>query len=442
MTDVLCLGLSLFIASRFIGDAASLAFGSWWAVLSAPLIWLAVFRGLRLYETEHLSSWDELRRTISATTFGAFGIVMLSLWSTSTFSRTWFGLTWGLALLLELLTRRSWRRLVSRLRVSGVASLRTLIVGANGEAEDIGAQLEPPHLGFKPLGYMAVDSTPVTANHIPVLGRLEDVRSVIRQHEVDCLFVASTAVNATEMLKVAEAARREGVMVKVSANVPEMLTSRLTVQPIGNVMGLSLRPVSLTKSQMILKRMFDVTLATIGLVLTLPVTLVTALLIKLTSKGPVLFRQTRVAKDGHFFSILKFRTMVQGGDHLVDGLDLSSPFFKLEDDPRVTRVGRVIRKLSIDELPQLFNVVKGEMSLVGPRPLPTDQVVANIDTLAPRLEVPAGVTGWWQIQGRSNLGASDALRMDLFYIENWSLALDLYIVIKTIGALVARRGAH
>jgi lipopolysaccharide/colanic/teichoic acid biosynthesis glycosyltransferase len=209
-------------------------------------------------------------------------------------------------------------------------------------------------------------------------------------------------------------------------------------------MSLFLKPVRLTGTQAMQKRIFDMLLATAGAIAFLPVMAATALAIKLTSPGPVLFRQRRVTKGGHVFSVFKFRTMHENADEILRerGIDPSVPFFKLQDDPRITRVGRFIRKTSIDELPQLFNVILGEMSLVGPRPLPVDQVLANEPLLSPRHEVPAGVSGWWQVQGRSDVSPEEALRLDIFYIENWSLSLDLYIVLKTLQVLASRRGAY
>jgi lipopolysaccharide/colanic/teichoic acid biosynthesis glycosyltransferase len=135
----------------------------------------------------------------------------------------------------------------------------------------------------------------------------------------------------------------------------------------------------------------------------------------------------------------KFRTMKADADSPVD---TSTPFFKLQSDPRLTPVGKVLRRLSLDELPQLLNILKGEMSLVGPRPLPADQVAANLEMLSARHEVPAGVTGWWQINGRSRVTPEEAIHLDQFYIENWSLSLDLYIVLKTFGAVIGQKGAH
>jgi lipopolysaccharide/colanic/teichoic acid biosynthesis glycosyltransferase len=202
--------------------------------------------------------------------------------------------------------------------------------------------------------------------------------------------------------------------------------------------------VRLSGTQTVVKRAFDLLVASVGMVCIAPVWLVIAALIRLTSKGPVLFRQERVTKAGRAFTVYKFRTMVQDSAKVLEehNIDPSAPFFKLDDDPRLTPVGRLLRKLSLDELPQLLNVLKGDMSLVGPRPLPVEQVAANLELLSSRHEVPAGVTGWWQINGRSSVSFEEAVRMDLFYIENWSLSLDLYILLKTVGCVLAGKGAH
>jgi lipopolysaccharide/colanic/teichoic acid biosynthesis glycosyltransferase len=183
------------------------------------------------------------------------------------------------------------------------------------------------------------------------------------------------------------------------------------------------------------KRTVDVGIAAVALAVMLPVLLVVALAIRLTSRGPVFFHQERVTKGGRVFRMHKFRTM-RTGDH---AFDTSRPFFKMEFDPRLTRVGAFLRRFSLDELPQFWNVLVGDMSIVGPRPLPVSQVAANVELLSPRLEVPAGITGWWQINGQSAVTLEEAAHLDHFYIENWSLSLDLYILIKTFGASLRRR---
>jgi lipopolysaccharide/colanic/teichoic acid biosynthesis glycosyltransferase len=197
--------------------------------------------------------------------------------------------------------------------------------------------------------------------------------------------------------------------------------------------------VRLTGRQVMLKRGFDLVVASVGLILALPLFATIALAIRLTSPGPVFFRQQRVTKDGKVFQMHKFRTMRDGADR---ALDTSAPFFKVAADARLTPVGRLIRRTSLDELPQLWDVLVGNMSLVGPRPLPANQVAANVELLRERHEVPAGVTGWWQINGRSSLNPEAALALDRFYIENWSLGLDLYILLKTFGAVISGKGAY
>jgi len=196
----------------------------------------------------------------------------------------------------------------------------------------------------------------------------------------------------------------------------------------------------------VIKRAFDIVVAGVGLVLLSPVLAAIAIAVKVTSPGPVLFRQKRVGHRGRPFTMLKFRTMQVGADRLVDELraehGVEDLMFKMKDDPRVTRVGRGLRKVSLDELPQLINVVIGDMSLVGPRPPLPEEVTRYEDWQFDRLEVPPGISGLWQVSGRSDLSFEDCVRLDLFYIENWSLAYDLYILAKTIPVLVSKRGAY
>jgi exopolysaccharide biosynthesis polyprenyl glycosylphosphotransferase len=348
------------------------------------------------------------------------------------------GATWVLALGLELVTRRGWRHHQLRLKHRGRLSFRTLIVGTSAEAGRLAHVLDNPGSGFVPLGYVRGSDPVIWANTLPLLGDLEQLQSLIRNHAADCLFVASSALTFEDISWVAQAARKEGVEVRVSANLPRMLTSRLCFQTVGSTIAISLRPVRLNGRQILLKRAFDLLAASAGLILTAPLLAAIALAVRLSSPGPVFFRQRRVTKDGKVFQMHKFRTMRTGADRAVD---TSAPFFKMTDDPRLTRVGRFIRRTSLDELPQLWDVLVGHMSVVGPRPLPADQVAANIELLAERHEVPAGVTGWWQVNGRSSLSPEAAVGLDRFYIENWSLGLDLYILLKTFGAVARGKGA-
>jgi lipopolysaccharide/colanic/teichoic acid biosynthesis glycosyltransferase len=257
--------------------------------------------------------------------------------------------------------------------------------------------------------------------------------------------MASTTIGPTQMLAVMRAARQEGVVVRLYTHLSGVWASRLTAQPLGTEgVVLTLKPAGLSAAQRTIKRGSDILLAGIGLLLASPVLLAAAVAIKLSSPGPILFRQDRVTDGARSFVMYKFRTMTDRAEHGAQeaGIDTSVPFFKLKADHRLTGVGKVLRRWSIDELPQLFNVLLGDMSLVGPRPLPSEQVSANIELLGPRHEVRSGITGWWQIQGRSDVDPEEAIRMDHFYIENWSPALDAYILLRTVGALFTRKGAY
>jgi len=443
VSDAGCVLVALLVG-HVIRHSGSIASPEFLGVMALALpLWVAVFHSFGLYRIKQISAWDEFRGIISATTVGIALIIFCTFWWRSP-SRVWLGWTWAFALLFELIVRRLWRWHVRRSKRLGRLAFRTLIVGTNEEAEHLSRTLSAPVRGFAPAGYIATSDNSPSSAEWPIVGRVGDLERAISEHAIECVFVAATAVTARDMVRVSRACRQANVEMRVSANLPEILTSRLTIQPIEDVMAVSVKPVQLTGMQALAKRSFDVVMASLSLILTLPVMAVIALAIRITSDGPVLFRQPRVTKDGRLFGMYKFRTMHLDSDRLLEEnlIDLTKPFFKLKDDPRLTRVGRFIRPLSLDELPQLYNVIRGDMSLVGPRPLPAEQVAANAQLLAPRHEVRAGITGWWQISGRSELDSDEAVRLDLFYIDNWSLSLDLYILLKTLGIVIARRGAY
>ena len=405
----------------------------------APLVWVLVFQAFSLYSSMYLSPAEEFRRTMGATGVGVVLLVMVAFWSKSSFSRGWIGLTFGTVLVLELLARRFWRLYQHRRKLDGRLTLRTLIIGSTGEAIRLAQALAVPGSGFLPLGYVQPHGATEAGDTLPVLGGIEQLRELIAEQSVDCLFVASTLVESDALEVVSQAGRQHGVQVLVSANMTHVLSSRLVLQQVGSVIALSLRPVRLTGKQALAKRAYDLAVGSLLLLVSLPVWLVAAVAIRLTSPGPVLFHQERVTKGGRTFWMHKFRTMRQ---EMPSGIDTTVPFFKLDQDPRITSVGHLLRKWSLDELPQLWNVVRGEMSLVGPRPLPAEQVAANLELLGPRHEVNAGMTGWWQINGRSDIAPTQAVRLDAFYIENWSLAFDFYIILKTISTVLERKGAY
>ena len=444
VTDALCLIAALLLAwvARF--GFTVLPVGYFAVVLTGPIIWLAIFHGFGLYAPQHLAPAEEFRRTILASAIGLMTVMLGSFWFKSSFSRVWVGLTLVFVVLFESIVRRAWRRYQERLKTKGLLTYRTVIVGANDEARRLASTLSGESSGFAPIGYVATNGhRPVGG--LPVLGDIRSLREVIREFAVECIFVCPTEVSDADMLLVTQASRYEGTEVRVNANLPQILSSRLAVQPLGPAMAISIKPVRLTGAQLSLKRATDIFVGALGVLLSLPAMVVIAIAIRLTSSGPIFFRQQRITKDGRVFTMFKFRTMVANADLMLEegSVDVNAPFFKLRDDPRLTRVGAFIRRFSLDELPQFVNVVRGEMSLVGPRPLPAEQVHSNLHLLeSPRHDVRAGITGWWQINGRSEISPGDALRMDVFYIENWSLTLDLYILFKTFSTTLGRKGAY
>jgi exopolysaccharide biosynthesis polyprenyl glycosylphosphotransferase len=248
------------------------------------------------------------------------------------------------------------------------------------------------------------------------------------------------------VLEVVEQAHRQGVKVRLAPDTTELLVQRGEYVPGQGVPLFELRPPVLTGWDWAVKRGFDLVMSALVVVVGLPVWALIALAIKLDSRGPVLFVDRRIGVGEQEFAMLKFRTMVANAPRLQAGLEpeneAEGALFKIRDDPRVTRVGRFLRRFSLDEIPQVLNVLKGEMSLVGPRPLPLRDYRLLEDWHRRRYGVLPGMTGLWQISGRSGLTFDELVRLDFTYIENWSIWLDISIIVKTIPAVLTRRGAY
>ena len=236
------------------------------------------------------------------------------------------------------------------------------------------------------------------------------------------------------------------IEVNVSSGLFEVMTSRVLVSEVAGVPLVRIRGISLTPTRLATKRLFDIVVSGLVLLVGLPVWLLCAALVKLTSPGPLLYSQERIGRDGRAFRMFKFRTMYVDADARLEALraenEASGPIFKMRNDPRVTSVGRWLRKYSIDEVPQFLNVLKGEMSVVGPRPPLPNETREYEDRHWRRLEVTPGMTGLWQVSGRSALTFEEMVRLDLFYIENWSVGLDLAIILRTVPAVLFARGAY
>jgi exopolysaccharide biosynthesis polyprenyl glycosylphosphotransferase len=442
-TDTLSLLAAIVVARLVVFGEHKLNVSSGLLIVLTPFICLPIFAAFRLYSLPRLSPAEEFRRIPAAVSVSIGAFVLIGYWSATSFSRSWLALTWILGVVLVLATRRGWHWYMGRRRREGLLSFRTLVVGTNEEARRIARSMTGVN-GYTAAGFVCPAGDYVRLEGLPVY-ELDELNSAIREVGAECVYVASTALGAQKMSVVTKALRDADVEVRVSANISDILSTRLTLQQVGGLMALSLRPVRLSGPQALAKRTLDLCLSSLAILLLLPLWVILYAAIKLDSRGPVFYRQTRIGRHREPFQMMKFRTMVVGADAMIDELreqnEATGPLFKLRRDPRVTRVGRFLRRWSLDELPQLWNVMTGDMSLVGPRPALPPEVDAYEDWHFDRLEVPPGITGLWQVKGRSDLPFDDYVRLDLFYIENWSVGYDLYIMAKTIPAVFAGRGA-
>jgi exopolysaccharide biosynthesis polyprenyl glycosylphosphotransferase len=354
------------------------------------------------------------------------------------------------AVLLSLVVRFLARKVLHQLQSHGRSLRHVVVVGSFAAAKQLSDRIRrEPDAGMKIIGLCLPFSElprPVV-DGIPVLGSLHQVPRVVRA--LGCDAVAVTSDDATRynyLRELAWSLEGAGVELLVDPGLVEVAGPRMHIRPLMGFPLLHVEEPDFAGWRRLIKRVSDLLLTSVGLLIILPLMLGIAALIKLQDGGPVIFRQTRVGRGGKLFTMLKFRSMVVDAEQLkADLLDLNEcngSLFKLRDDPRITRIGRVLRAFSLDELPQLFNVLRGSMSLVGPRPHVAEELAQMPREANRRSLVIPGLTGLWQVSGRSDLEEQDAIRLDLRYIENWSLALDLQILWKTAWAVLVRRGAR
>jgi exopolysaccharide biosynthesis polyprenyl glycosylphosphotransferase len=293
------------------------------------------------------------------------------------------------------------------------------------------------------IGYMAVSPRP--QNGLRSLGSLDRLPDVLAAERVQEVIIADPDFPQELAVELVDLCYRRGVTVHVAPTTMEILMDRAVFVPGQTVPLFTLRPPVFEGIDFALKRSFDLTLSTIGVIVLSPVLLVIAVAVKLSSHGPMIYRSIRPGMAGRPFSCFKFRTMREHAEQIQDDLESlnekSGAIFKIRDDPRLTGVGRFLRRFSLDELPQLVNVVRGEMSLVGPRPLPMRDFDRLEEWHKKRYLVLPGITGLWQVSGRSELDFDDLVRLDFLYLERWSIFLDLRILLRTIPAVLSRRGA-
>jgi exopolysaccharide biosynthesis polyprenyl glycosylphosphotransferase len=393
---------------------------------------------------------NELKRILQGSAMGLVVILASVALLHAEVSRRWS--TWVVLLVVTFVVveRDLVRRAFRLARRSGQLTRSLLIIGSNAEAIDLYDLISQDRgLGYEVLGFVD-DHLAIGTEVVPgvmVVGGTADVQMAARGLRVTGALIAATAHDAATTNRCVRQLADDGFHVQISSTLRDIAPERLTVMPIGTTPALYLNPVHRRGLMSAAKRATDIAISSVGLMLASPVVLLAGIAIRIESRGPVLFRQERAGKGGTTFRIVKLRTMVNNAEELrlVEAGSLgggSQLFFKAKQDSRITRVGAILRRTSIDEIPQLLNILRGDMSLVGPRPLPlTDTIRGWDENAANRLRVRPGLTGMWQVSGRSTTSGDDAVRLDLYYVDNWSLWVDLAVLARTIPAVFSGRGA-
>jgi exopolysaccharide biosynthesis polyprenyl glycosylphosphotransferase len=415
-------------------------------VVAAVAAFLIAFAVQRLYTTRFIDrAADEIRRLMGACLLGAAALWGVAFMLRADVSRGWAVVGPVMVFGFVALERSALRVVFQRARASGRLCRDVVLVGDNAEAEAIRDALHAD----PSLGYRVVEMVQV-GRHLPdgesSTGALEEIVLTIERSGARGVVLTASALDLPSSNWLVRHLTDAGVHVELSSTLRDVASNRLTVRPLGRFPMIYVEPTQRTGWRARAKRSFDLTVAMVLLVVTFPLLVAAAVAIKLTSPGPVLFRQERVGRDGRRFEVLKLRTMVVDAEARLDEIrhmnEADGPLFKIDRDPRVTRVGAFLRTSSLDELPQLINVVRNEMSLVGPRPALPSEVEEWTGELFGRLRVRPGITGMWQVSGRSDASFDEYMRLDLYYVDNWSLTTDLGIVVRTVPAVLSRRGAR
>jgi exopolysaccharide biosynthesis polyprenyl glycosylphosphotransferase len=431
-----------------------------YATLSSALIaiiWLCNLAGFRARSTRIIGRGiEEYRRAVEASlwTFGAIAIAELLL--KLDIARGYLAVALPAGILGLVLSRWLARRFVEGKRLGGSCQTSVLAVGNRVAVAGLANELtKNPRDGFRIVGACIPGSLPsaderllVRGETIPIVGGATcDLETMISTCGADTLAIVGTEhLGVQEIRKLIWKLEPMGVDLVVSPGVMDVAVSRLTMMPVAGLPLLHIDKPQYRGAERFQKRAFDFCFALAALTFALPILLVAAAAIKANSRGPVFYASERIGFGGRPFQVLKLRTMVVDADQklasLLDSNECDGNLFKIRNDPRVTSVGRVLRRFSIDELPQFINVLRREMSVVGPRPLFTLESEESEDDSQRRLLVKPGITGLWQVSGRSDLSWSDAVRLDLSYVDNWSMAADIVIVAKTVRSVFEQRGAY
>ena len=468
--------LAFYVRERIsvFAPGGGLAWSDRFAPYGALLVFVVVirllsFRYCNLYRVRgEFSFVDDAIRIFKAAAIGSLLIVAAAFlyrggfqFRAFSYARGVFVTDFVFVLIIAGLVRFVMRSVQTFVRSRQINLIPTLVVGRGPEASlFIREMRERPALGYRVIGVVeTVASAPAASlsyEDVPIIGTLESLPEVIRDSGANEVIIADPQVNGDALFEVMmRCGRRRGVEFRIAPSLFNCLPRKTEIDQIGVLPMIRLFREPLSSGARVLKRTFDLIVAALAITLLFPVWLIIALLIKLDSKGPVFYTQERVGMDGRLFLLYKFRTMKADADSelhreyqraFIAGRaeanlgNETKPTYKLLADPRITRIGKALRRISLDEVPQLLNVLSGDMSLVGPRPPIPYEVEAYELWHRKRLDMKPGLTGLWQVSGRNRLPFEEMVRLDLFYIENWSLLLDLKIILRTGFVMLGGEG--
>ncbi|MEN4100961.1 MAG: sugar transferase [Anaerolineaceae bacterium] len=417
------------------------------------VLFLGVFYIQGLYNKDNLlGGTKEYSTLFNAITISVVLVIAAGfLEPTFILARGWLLVAWFASFFMTSLGRFIFRRFVYMLRRHGFFLSPAIIVGANDEGVMLAQQLlQWKTSGFHVLGFVDKKIRPgeKVYGHLKCLGNMDQLDEVIEKYKVGDLILASSAISSRD--KMVDIFKKYGFSTKInirfSSGLYEIITTGVTVNQFAYVPLMGVNPVRLSGVEQVGKYLMDYVITSLILILGSPLFLLIALAIKLDSPGPVIHRRRVVGLNGRQFDAYKFRSMHVNGDEIIDQYpELKKELqvnHKLKYDPRITRIGRILRKFSLDELPQLLNVIKGEMSLVGPRMITPEEMEKYNQWDTNLVTVRPGITGLWQVSGRSDITYEERVRLDMYYIRNWNMWLDIQLIIQTIPAVLRARGAY
>ncbi len=432
-------------------DLSSNLLSGVWILVFGWIVAIAYHSG---YNPRLLPTGSDLYANIIHATMYAAGLTGVALYLTQiSLSRVFFAVFFIVGPLLLIANRLVLRRALNLMRTRGMILETTILVGSLPQVDFTSRTLQRESwLGYNIIGAISPEGDPRDESRLgtPVLGDDSRLIEIVREKRPGTIiFTAGTTLNGKEMRRLAWELQDLAVNMIVVPAISEIASDRVTMRPVAGLPLVHVDPPRARDALRWSKRAFDILASGIGLLVVAPLLLVVAAIVKRADGGPAFFVQHRVGRDGVLFPFYKFRSMVPNAEQIrSEQLEAhahdsgNTVMFKMQEDPRITKPGKFLRRYSIDELPQLWNVFKGDMSLIGPRPALPSEVDLYDDDARRRLSVRPGITGLWQVSGRSDLSWDETVRLDLYYVDNWSFTQDLSILSRTVRAVLASRGAY